>query len=66
MNQVKKQVKTMNQILDVFKWNEFINYNEVLKRLNKKHNDNICRAWEDLTINGRLQEGQNKTYRINN
>jgi len=65
MNQVKKQVKTMDEILKTFKWNEFINYSEVLKRLNKKHNDTIYRAWQDLTINGRLQEGRNKTYRIN-
>jgi len=57
------------RILDVFKPREYIDYLEIHKRLKLNEWGNTqrhyYRAWQDLTVNGRLQEGNNKTYRIN-
>ena len=71
MREVKTRMKFHDKILSAFKWGEFITLQELVKRIpswksNRKNKDLFYSAWQDLTCNGRLQEGINNTYRINN
>jgi len=60
-----------DEILRVFKSHEYLTWYNVVNRLQQVKKNRIClssgyyRAWQDLTVNGRLQEGINNTYRIN-
>jgi len=57
-----------NKIEKVFAPREYLAWWQVYMRLKlpvSRNNWDYIRAWQDMKANGRLQEGQNNTYRLN-
>ena len=65
---MKNREKRRNKILSVFNPYEYLTWHEVYIRLKlpiSRNNWDYVDAWEELKALGRIQEGQDLTYRIN-